>query len=46
MATKIKPLGPLPIEFNEELHQYIWTPTGEVMVLAATNASKGTANNK
>ena len=36
MTTKIKPLGPLPIEFNEELHQYIWTPTGEVMGISVT----------
>jgi hypothetical protein len=37
MTTKIiQPLGPLPIEFNEELHQYVWTPTGEVMGISVT----------
>ena len=25
-------LSPLPIEFDEELHQYTWSPTGETML--------------
>ena len=36
MTAKIKPLKELPLEFNEELHQYIWTPTGEVMGTSVT----------
>ena len=36
MTTKIKPLQDLPLEFNEELHQYIWLPTGEVMGTSVT----------
>ena len=36
MTTKVKPLQDLPIEFSEELHQYIWSPTGEVMGTSVT----------
>jgi hypothetical protein len=36
MTTKIKPLEPLPLEFDEELHQYTWLPTGEVMGVSVT----------
>ena len=36
MTTKIKPLEPLPLEFNEEAHSYVWTPTGEVMGTSVT----------
>lgn len=36
MTTKIKPLEPLPIEFNEEAHTYRYLPTGEVMGTSVT----------
>ena len=36
MTTKIKPLEPLPLEFNEDAHSYVWTPTGEVMGTSVT----------
>ena len=36
MTTKIKPLKDLPIAFNEELHQYRWLPTNEVMGTSVT----------
>lgn len=36
MRTKLKPLDPLPIEFNEEAHSYRWIPTGEVMGTSVT----------
>lgn len=37
MTTQIKPLEPLPLEFDEELHQYTWLPTGEVMGTSVTS---------
>ena len=36
MTTKIKPLAPLPIEFNEEAHTYLYLPTGERMGTSVT----------
>ena len=32
----MKPLEPLPIEFDEAKHQYRWLPTGEVMSISTT----------
>lgn len=37
MTTKIKPLEPLPLEFNEEAHSYQWLPTGERMGTSVTS---------
>ena len=37
MTTKIKPLEPLPIEFDEEAHRYTWLPTNEVMGTSVTS---------
>ena len=37
METNIKPLDPLPIEFNEETHTYRWLPTGERMGTSVTS---------
>ena len=33
-------LEPLPIEFNEELHQYTWSPTGEIMLWSISGVVK------
>ena len=33
-------LEPLPIEFNEELHQYTWSPTGETMLWSISGVVK------
>ena len=33
-------LKPLPIEFNEELHQYTWSPTGETMLWSISGVVK------
>ena len=33
---KVKWLKPLPIDFDEERHQYTWVPTGEVMANSVT----------
>ena len=37
MTTKPKLLNPLPIEFDEETHRYIWTPTNETMANSVTS---------
>jgi len=36
MTTQIKPLEPLPLEFDEEAHSYVWLPTGEKMGTSVT----------
>ena len=33
-------LEPLPIEFDEELHQYTWSPTGETMLWSISGVVK------
>ena len=33
-------LKPLPIEFDEELHQYTWSPTGETMLWSISGVVK------
>ena len=35
--TKTKFLDSLPIEFDEETHRYIWTPTNEIMINSVTS---------
>jgi len=35
-TNKLKPLDPLPIEFDEEAHTYRWLPTNEVMGTSVT----------
>ena len=37
MTTKHKLINPLPIEFDEETHRYIWTPTNETMANSVTS---------
>ena len=37
MTTKPKLLDSLPIEFDEETHRYIWTPTNETMANSVTS---------
>ena len=37
MTTKPKLINPLPIEFDEETHRYIWTPTNEIMANSVTS---------
>ena len=37
MTTKHKLLNPLPIEFDEETHRYIWKPTNEIMANSVTS---------
>ena len=32
-------LEPLPVAFDEELHQYTWTPTGEVMLWSVSGVA-------